>query len=111
MRKTGILIAAGEFRDEGSLPVEEHKKLRRTLDWFNKHLPVPKTLNEDGNERALSWFKPSAKNAVRKAWDLKALLDQYDLHIEVHKTNDPGIIIYEDEMQVVAKPRKGQKLS
>ena len=110
-RKTGILVAANEVRDDGSLPVDEHRKLRELLEWFNRHLPEPKPLDDDGNARALSWFKPGAKVAIRQMWALKALLDAYNFHVEVHKTSDPGTIIYEDDLQVVAKPRKGQKVS
>ena len=110
-RKTGILVAAHEVSDEASLPLADHRRLRELLDWFDLHLPSPEPLEKDENVRALSWFKPGATEAVQKMWALKSLLDGHGIHVEVHKTVDPGGIIYEDAQQVVARPRKGQKIS
>lgn len=110
-RKTGVLVAAHQLRDDGDLSVDEHNDLRLILSWFNQHLKIPKVLSEKGNARAISWFKTEAKKPLERMWALKALLDIHDINVEVHKTTDPGMIIYEDGWQVVAKPRKHQKLS
>jgi hypothetical protein len=110
-KKTGILVAANEFEESEFLSVEEHRELRQLLDWFNRYLPSPKELDDIGNTRALSWFRPTAIEAINKMWELKKLLEAHDFHTEVHKTNDPGHIIYRDQMQVLAKPKKGQKVS
>ena len=110
-RKTGILVAAHELRDNADLSIEDHESLRLLINWFNEHLKVPKVLAESGNARAISWFKTEGKKPLAKMWELKALLEFHGENIEVHKTWDPGTIIYEDGWQVVAKPRKGQKLS
>ena len=105
-RKTGILVAAHELRDEGDLPSSDDAALRDMLGWFNEHLKIPRLLSDDEHYRALSWFKPEAKEALKRAWDLKNLLESNGLTIEVHKTNDPGIVCYSDGWQVVAKPKK-----
>lgn len=110
-RKTGILIAAHKLRDEGDLSVEEHDQVRTLLAWFNLHLKIPKVLSEQGNARAISWFKTEAQKPLKRIWELKALLEFHDINVEIHRTTDPGILIYEDGWQIVAKPRKGQKLS
>ena len=44
-------------------------------------------------------------------WELESLLEFHDVNVEVHETSDPDLIIYADGWQVVAKPRKGEKLS
>ena len=110
-RKTGILVAAHDLCDDGDLSVEEHRNLRSQLGWFNEQLKVPQILSGDEHYRALSWFKPGAIEPISKAWMIKAILEENGFHIQVHKTTDPGIIIYEDDWQVVAKPRKRQSLS
>lgn len=110
-RKTGVLVAAHDLRDYGDLSAEEHERLRQLLHWFNENLKVPKVLSEDGNARALSWYKTEAKKPLKRMWELKSLLEFHEVNVEVHKTSDPGLIIYQDGWQVVAKPRKGQKLS
>ncbi len=109
--KSGILVAAHTLRDEGDLTVAEHNELRLAIKWFNEHLPHPKVLHNTEHRRAISWFKPAATQFIQKMWQLKELLDQHDHYVEVLRTTDPGIIVYEDEVQVIAKPRKGQRLA
>lgn len=45
---------------------------------------------------------------IRRVWDVKALMEEYDTFIDVVSTRDPGIILYEDEHQVVAFPRRAR---
>lgn len=109
-RNTGILMAAHELRDEGGLSKDEHKLLRDNLKWFNEKLAVPKILNSEEHRRALSWFKPEGKEAIQKMWELADLLKRQGIEIVIHKTKDPGIVVYEDNWQLVAKPKKGSKV-
>jgi len=37
---------------------------------------------------------------------IKAILEEAGYHIEQIETRDPGVVIYEDGWQVVAKPKK-----
>lgn len=104
---SGALVAAHTLRDEGDNSVEEHAELRRILGWFTEHLPVPKVLVEVEHRRAISWFKPSATQAIRKMWEVKRLLEGHGYHVNVLHTRHPGIVVYEDEWQIVAKPPKG----
>jgi hypothetical protein len=43
-------------------------------------------------------------------WELVHVLRAHGLLVELLKTDDPGIVIYRDEWQVVAKPRRGRRL-
>jgi hypothetical protein len=43
-------------------------------------------------------------------WALKAILETHGYTVEVHKTDDPGIVLFEDGWQVVAKPHKGRRV-
>jgi len=104
---SGILVAAHTLRDEGDISVEEHTELRHVLAWFTEHLPIPKLLVDIEHRRAISWFKPTASQAIRKMWELKLVLEDHGHHVKVLQTRDPGVVIYEDDWQVVAKPRKG----
>ena len=110
-RKLGILVAAAQLRDEGDISNVEHQKIRIALDWFNSELNIPKILKNPGKQRAISWFKPQATEAISRMWKLKTILDQHDLHVEVHKIDNPGTIIYEDEWQIVAISQKNSKVS
>ena len=108
-RTSGVLVAAHTLRDEGDLTVEEHQDLRLALSWFNDHLSIPAVLKRTEHRRAISWFKPAASEAIRRMWQLKSLLDLHGYHVEVLRTSDPGTVVHEDDWQVIAKPRKGQR--
>ena len=109
-RKTGLLVAAADLRDAGALSRHHDNRVFEIRSWFIEHLQNPKCLAEESNARALSWFKSSAKAPISQMWELAAILESHGTHIELLKTEDPGSIIYEDEWQVVAKPRRGQRL-
>ena len=105
---SGILVSAHDLRDNGELTVNEHSELRVSLVWFNENLTVPGILKSKEHRRAISWFKPAAVEAIQRMWHLKGILELHGLYIEVLRTSDPGSIVYEDEWQIIAKPRKGQ---
>ena len=109
-RRKGALVAAHELKYEGDLDTGELRRLMDVLAWFNEHLPIPPELDEDGNHRALSWFKPEAADAIAQMWLLVHLLRSHGMLIEVLKTDDPGSVLYEDEQQIVAKPRRGRRV-
>ena len=110
-RKRGLLDAAHMIRDEADLSVEEHATIREALDWFNTHLQLPPVLREVGTKRALSWFKPEAKEPLKRMWALSEIVERFGYVVEFHKSKDPGEILYEDGWQVVARPRKGSGAS
>ena len=107
--RCGILVAAHTLRDEDALSISEHQELRDALFWFNENLPVPSQLEACEHRRAISWFKPEANQAIKRMWQLKALLEAHGYNIEVLRSTDPGNILYQDNWQVIAKPYKGQR--
>jgi len=75
------------------------------------HLKVPQVLKEPGNERAICWFKDSAKRPLEYVWSLVHLLGDHGISVELIKTRDPGVVIYEDGWQVAAKPHKKDRVT
>jgi hypothetical protein len=60
------------------------------------------------NRRAICWFRESSKEVVSKAFELVVFLRERGYHVETHRSQTPGILVYEDGHQVAAKPlRKG----
>ncbi|HEY0335358.1 MAG TPA: hypothetical protein VGC74_16920 [Stenotrophomonas sp.] len=108
-RASGVLVVASNLRDGGALSPSEQEAMKTAIAWFNDHLSVPALLQQPSNCRAICWFKPAAAEAVRRMWQLKSLLDPHGHHVEVLRTARPGMVIYEDEWQVVAQPAKGQR--
>ncbi len=109
--KLGIFQLAFELRDEGDLPNYLHEILVHDIEWLLKHLQSPKVLEKDEHHRAISWFHPQAREPIERARSIAAILNEHGYHIEQIQTADPGLVIYEDEHQVVAKPRRGRARS
>ncbi|RYD32129.1 MAG: hypothetical protein EOP85_22055 [Verrucomicrobiaceae bacterium] len=105
-RPTGILVAAHALRDGNRISMEDEKWLREKLLFFNTHLKIPACLKEPENRKALSWFRQESK-MIPKVWDVKALLEEYDIFIDVVSTRTPGNVIYQDGHQIVAIPSRG----
>jgi hypothetical protein len=76
------------------------------LLWFETHLPCPPFSRKDYPRDAVSWFKASASTVISKAREVAVLLEEYDYPVRVLKTEQPGMILYEDEFQVLAKSKK-----
>ena len=107
-RPTGILVAAHQLRDSNGVSVAEEEWLRDHLSYFNEHLKVPSCLKDPEHRRAISWFKEGSR-MIDRVWILKAFLEEQNIFIDVITTRDPGIVVYEDGHQVVAKPRRKAK--
>ena len=104
----GILVAAHELRDSNRISVADEAWLRSHLAYFNMHLKIPACLKDPANRRALSWFSSGSK-MIGRVWDIKALMEEYDLFIEGLSSRDPGRIIYQDGHQVVAIPHSKRR--
>jgi len=94
------LVAAYSLLDSGDLSSDEWKHVREILDWFNEHLPHPP--DSFSKSRAIFWFKSSAKEGIKKIWELVYLLRQHGRHVEVYKCRYLATIYYQDQLQVAA---------
>ena len=108
----GIFQAVMHCRDDIDTPAWLHCQLEKEFDWFKIYLPTPnedvfrirhcKTYHWD----SLCWFKASARQMIKRAWALKALIEEAGLPITVLHTDNPGWIIYRDKYQIVAHPQR-----
>ncbi|MFO0898916.1 MAG: hypothetical protein U0836_15940 [Pirellulales bacterium] len=94
------------------LSLADQAQLRCLLSWFDKHLKKPdrfaKSRKPAAQSKAISWFKPTAREHIAQARELAELLRQADVEIVMSTTRTPGYIVYEDAHQVVAEPfRRG----
>ena len=104
----GIFQAMYRLSRRGSLALHEEAWWVEVKDWFNANLEKPERLARSrraGAEgRAISWFKDSATEHIRRAREIVALLQQHDIAARFIVTDRPGYIVYEDEYQVTAEP-------
>ena len=81
-------------------------RLRSLLDWFNDHLAKPERFSRGpaGSGRGISWFKDSAKQYVQKMFEVREILREAGIQVDVITTRRPGYLLYEDDAQIVAEP-------
>ena len=110
--RAGLIATAYDFRRNGIITSQECESLTDVLEWFERNLPVPPRFSRSKSKGfyrrdvtyGLSWFKPDAGQAVRKAFELAGILERNHLPIDLLKTRCVGYVIYEDRFQVVAEP-------
>ena len=102
----GIFQIAYELRDSDKLEKHHEKELLKNIQWLKTHLKNPKELNIEENYRAISWFSTKAHEPMKRIRSIKVILEEHGYIIDTIKSKDPGIVIYEDGWQIVAKPRK-----
>lgn len=104
--KLGIFQLAFMVRDAHETSIHDANEISRHLEWLKEHLHSPDELDEPENFRAICWFRPKAKEPIDRIWSMKPYIEAYGFFIDVVTTDDPGTIIYIDNWQVVAKPRR-----
>ena len=108
----GLFCTAAKLIEEVRLPEYEYEALREPMDWFNEHMESPYDYRLEPArlaDRALCWFRSTATEHLRRAWEMVALLEQRDILIRMIKTEAPGYILYEDEVQVLAFPNNDMR--
>src|SRR5687767_8071354 len=101
----GLFTAAYDLLDERCLSAYEYDALREPMIWFNKHLRNPYRFRlrpVSQANRSICWFRSTAIEHVRRAWEIVAILEERDVFVRMIKSGCPGHIIYEDEAQVLA---------
>ena len=107
---SGLFTEAHALREARDLEAHEEAQLQNFLTWMKENLQEPPCLAEPGNGRAICWFKDTAGTPLEKAWEVASLLRERGVPIEMIKSESPGKIIYEDDWQVAAKPRKKNRI-
>jgi len=104
--KLGIFQLAYDLRDSELLPKYVLDELNQSLAWLKMHLHSPTVLRKEEHFRAISWFRDTAKEPLKRIWRIKTILEEYGYPIDVVKTKVPGSIVFQDGWQVIAKPAK-----
>ena len=108
----GLFQAGYQVLREALLPADDLARLQATLTWFERRLARPERLARSrrpgAQSKALSWFKPTAREHIARARELVELLRLADVEIVMSTARTPGYIVYEDAHQVAAVPfRRG----
>ena len=106
----GLFIASYDMMERAELESYEHAQLRSLLEWFGEHLLVPRCLKDDRYRRAICWFSSGAAKHLDKMWQLAGFFRSQGHLVKLHKSEAPGTIVYADEFQVAAIPKRRSKL-
>jgi hypothetical protein len=109
----GLIQAADELLRRGQLTYYAEACAQVTLRWFNWHLPVPtrfaRSRRRGAQNKAISWFKPTARACIRQMQVLATLLHDHGYCTQRLTTDRPGYVVYEDEYQIVAEAFRGER--
>jgi hypothetical protein len=100
---TGVITEARTVRDRGVLEPHEQEWLEQIFEWYNDHLPCPLFSRKRWSGDAISWFKDDAGDFIKRILDIVAQLKEHGVPVRILRTDKPGMILYEDEFQVVAE--------
>ncbi len=107
-RHQGLFQAAFALRQRGAFSETEEAHLKEIREWFNEHLEKPTAFSRAKRphavNRAISWFKDTATEHIKRMYEFAAVLEMHDVTVKVVKTPRPGYVVYEDDFQVVAEP-------
>lgn len=107
-RRRGLFQAGELLRASGRMSQADEQRLDELEQWFRKNLPVPNRFalssRPHRKAQAISWFKDGAAEQIARMRDYRALLESYDIAVEMLREKRPGYIVYEDDHQVVAYP-------
>lgn len=106
-----MFSAAYKLRDSPDLTPHVHDELGNCLEWFEKHLPIPKRFNRTTskghyrrNTRGIAWFRDSAAECIARMHQLKRILEAHGYFVAMIIEERIGCVVYEDDVQVVAEP-------
>jgi hypothetical protein len=108
IRCTGVVASLRILGEEGRLPDYHLEYSRELFEKLNGGLPCPPFQASKWNSDCISWFKdtPLAQEWISVFRDLVAILEDSGVEVGMLTTDEPGIIVYEDDYQIVAKSRK-----
>lgn len=99
----------GDAKRKGSMSIRDHVWYINMAAWFNINLANPSCFDEpicdNVRFRAQSWFKCQSFEVLDKSLLVVQLLRMHGIHVNVKWSDLPGIVIYEDEAQVVVIPQ------
>lgn len=105
-QKQGVFMAFSELIDEKSLYQWELDAHNDAQNWFRDNLLVPDVQSKYEKPFAISWFKSTASEHIKKMRQLTEILTAHEYDVEQLVTTRPGKIVYEDRFQIAAIPFK-----
>lgn len=104
-RCTGVVASLRILSEEGRLPGYYLDYAKEIFERLEEGLPCPPFNQKDWGE-CVCWFKDTATEWISLFREIVSILESCDEQVEMLSTQSPGMIVYEDDFQVVAKSQK-----
>jgi len=104
-RCTGVVASLRILGEEGKLPGYYVEYSEELFEQLNEGLPCPPFKKSGWNSDCISWFKDTepAQKWISVFREIIAILQDSDIEVGTLTTKEPGVIVYEDEFQIVAE--------
>lgn len=104
--RTGIFGLANGLAHSKAFSEKEWSWWRANNDWYNNAYTDPASIDATlfDNGLATCWFKDSAQHFLERVSGYPALLDRHGILWAKRRSQNPGQIIYNDDVQVVVVP-------
>ncbi|WOH18078.1 hypothetical protein IRJ34_17240 [Paenarthrobacter sp. GOM3] len=106
-RYLGIFALANRLAKDGRLSPEDWGRWRSANDFYDAAYATPGAAIYE-SPQAQAWFKLSATHLLDRIGFYSDLLRRHDVPCDAFYSADPGTILYEDDVQVVAIPYSGK---
>ena len=114
-KASGVFSILHEVREDDRLTGYDLARLNALMTWFATNLKKPESFTSSKSKgaarratRGLSYFKSSAGKHISKMREINAIVREYGYEVVQFTTSRPGIVVYEDEFQIVAEPFSGR---
>lgn len=98
----GLFLTAYALLKAEDLNEGEQEQLRECLNWFKENLPIPR--RPEIQDRAIFWYRDSAKECIGRMWELANILRSHGYDIQLQTCKRLGNVVYNDEYQIAAYP-------
>ena len=110
-RLPGIFNLANGLARDGRLSSQDWASWRRSNDHYDSAYLNPSTVDKSIYDHAINptaeaWFKCTAGHLLVRVAFYTDLLGRYGVEWQVLHSNDPGRLLYEDDVQVVVAPHE-----
>ena len=105
----GIFALANGLARSGRLSATDWSWWRSNNDWLDAAYPDPATVDPTLFDRTKNpivtcWSKDTATHLLDRVDEYLKLLQRHDIGCVRRQTPDPGLVLYEDSVQVVVRP-------
>jgi len=102
---TGVIGSLRLLSEAGRLPDYYSDYSRELLNRLDRDMPCPPFSQNKWDSECVCWFKDTAKEWITSFREINSILEDSDFEVSTLITDRPGMIVYEDDIQVVAKSK------